>query len=69
MSMATDPTPGRADSLNWMLPYTVATATGLDVDLDRRLGILLELCSDRRPAPGRQTRPKPFVVRSCCTTT
>ena len=31
MSVATDPTPGRADSLNWMLPYTVATATGLGI--------------------------------------
>jgi hypothetical protein len=45
MSMATDPTPGRADSLNWMLPYTVATATGLGtvmlgdlVDRGRRIG-------------------------------
>jgi hypothetical protein len=29
MSLATTSTPGRAGSLNWMLPYTVATATGL----------------------------------------
>jgi hypothetical protein len=29
MSLATTSTAGRAASLNWMLPYTVATATGL----------------------------------------
>jgi hypothetical protein len=29
MSAATTPTPGRAGSLNWMLPYTVATVAGL----------------------------------------
>lgn len=29
MSLAMASTPGRAGSLNWMLPYTVATATGL----------------------------------------
>jgi hypothetical protein len=29
MAVATSSGPGRAGSLNWMLPYTVATATGL----------------------------------------
>jgi hypothetical protein len=29
MALATTSGPGRAGSLNWMLPYTVATATGL----------------------------------------
>jgi hypothetical protein len=31
MALATTSGPGRAGSLNWMLPYTVATATGLGV--------------------------------------
>jgi hypothetical protein len=31
MAVATSAGPGRAGSLNWMLPYTVATATGLGV--------------------------------------
>ncbi len=31
MAAATSSGPGRAGSLNWMLPYTVATATGLGV--------------------------------------
>jgi hypothetical protein len=31
MTIATSSGPGRAGSLNWMLPYTVATATGLGV--------------------------------------
>lgn len=31
MAVATSSGPGRAGSLNWMLPYTVATATGLGV--------------------------------------
>jgi hypothetical protein len=31
MAIATSSGPGRAGSLNWMLPYTVATATGLGV--------------------------------------
>jgi hypothetical protein len=31
MSVASSSGPGRAGSLNWMLPYTVATATGLGV--------------------------------------
>lgn len=44
MSLATDPSPGRADSLNWMLPYTVATATGLGIVMFGNLG-------DRRPRP------------------
>jgi hypothetical protein len=31
MAIATSSGPGRAGSLNWMLPYTVATATGLGI--------------------------------------
>ena len=31
MAFATSSTPGRAGSLNWLLPYTVATAAGLGV--------------------------------------
>jgi hypothetical protein len=55
MSMATDPTPGRADSLNWMLPYTVATATGLGIVM---FGDLV----DRSPRPGRLARLWPPAV-------
>lgn len=55
MSMATDPTPGRADSLNWMLPYTVATATGLGIVM---FGDLVR----RGPRPARMARLWPPAV-------
>ncbi len=49
MSAATTLTPGRAGSLNWMLPYTVATVVGL----------ALLSAFDGKPAPGtRAGRPR-----------
>jgi hypothetical protein len=48
MSAATTMTPGRAGSLNWMLPYTVTTAVGL--------GLLLAGDSRAVP-PGARVRP------------
>jgi hypothetical protein len=49
MSAATTATPGRAGSLNWMLPYTVATVVGL----------ALLSAFDGEPAPGtRADRPR-----------
>jgi hypothetical protein len=51
MALATTSGPGRAGSLNWMLPYTVATATGLGVlaagDLVDRSAAGASLAGDR----------------------
>ena len=55
MSAATIAAPGRAGSLNWMLPYTVTTAVGL--------GLLFAGDAQREPATGGQVRPGNGVRR------
>ncbi len=49
MAVATSSGPGRTGSLNWMLPYTVATATGLGALAG---GDLVEMRAAARPPDG-----------------
>jgi hypothetical protein len=55
MSAATSAAPGRAGSLNWMLPYTVTTAVGL--------GLLFAGDARPEPATGGPARPGNGVRR------
>jgi len=59
MSAATSATPGRGGSLNWMLPYSVATAAGLGLvaggDLVATPGAGLGAVGSRRPGRRRDT--------------
>lgn len=62
MAIATSSGPGRAGSLNWMLPYTVATATGLGVLAG---GDLVEQHSTAAPGGegGRSASSRPALRR------
>jgi hypothetical protein len=57
MAVATSSGPGRTGSLNWMLPYTVATATGLGVLAGGDL-------VDNRPAAQPAGEPDSFASAS-----
>ncbi len=59
MAVATSSGPGRAGSLNWMLPYTVATATGLGT---LAAGDLVDAAS-RVASPSDHGRGGPSVRR------
>ena len=63
MSAATTAAPGRAGSLNWMLPYTVATGVGLAL-LSASDG---EPAPATRPARGGRRRRWPLVATQAVT--